>query len=151
MPTILIIVLAGLMATAAMSIVMNIITRAGMANADMIRAIGSIVTRQLEGAYFVGVVLHFFVGAVISIFYVGFISLIDPTSLIGSMGAGAMIGLFHGIAFGFILVAAVAEHHPIEQFREAGLEVALAHLAGHVIYGLVIGIVAFEFGIRVFF
>jgi hypothetical protein len=61
-----------------------------------------------------------------------------------------MIGLFHGVAFAFVLVISVAEHHPLEQFRDAGFEVAIAHLAGHIIYGLIVGTMVGILGIRLF-
>jgi hypothetical protein len=41
----------------------------------------------------------------------------------------------------FILVIAVAEHHPLPEFREAGFTVAVAHVVGHVVYGALVGLV----------
>jgi len=82
--------------------------------------------------------------------YVILISLFAPTSLAAAIGAGAMIGVFHGVAFGFLLVVTVAEHHPLEQFRSAGFEVAIAHFVGHVIYGLLVGLVVGLTGARIF-
>jgi hypothetical protein len=35
----------------------------------------------------------------------------------------------------------VAEHHPLPEFREVGVAVAAAHLVGHIIYGLVVGMI----------
>jgi hypothetical protein len=35
----------------------------------------------------------------------------------------------------------VAEHHPLERFRDAGAEVAIAHMVGHIVYGLIVGFV----------
>ena len=61
-----------------------------------------------------------------------------------------MIGVFHGVAFGFLLVVTVAEHHPLEQYRNAGFEVAIAHFAGHVIYGILVGLVVGLTGARIF-
>jgi hypothetical protein len=39
-----------------------------------------------------------------------------------------------------LLVIVVAEHHPLERFREAGFRVGVTHVAAHVVYGLVLGI-----------
>jgi hypothetical protein len=36
----------------------------------------------------------------------------------------------------------VAETHPVERFRTAGVEVAAAHVAGHLAYGMGVGLVA---------
>jgi len=42
----------------------------------------------------------------------------------------------------FALVVLVAEHHPLERFQKAGMGVAVAHLLGHLVYGLIIGLLA---------
>lgn len=144
------IIICGVLGTSAMSFVMWFITKEGIANADMIRAIGSIVTDE-SSSFSTGLTIHYIVGIVIAFVYLVLISLFQPQSLWAYTGTGAMIGLFHGVAFAFILVVVVAEHHPKENFRQAGLEVALAHLGGHIVYGLVVGIVAGIFAIRIIF
>ncbi len=141
--------LSGLVGTAGMTIVMWLITRSGLAHADMIRAIGSIFTRSYEDSVIPGIIVHFGVGMIIAFFYVLIISILDPVSTIKIVGAGAMIGIFHGVTFSFLLVVAVAEHHPIEQFKTAGSEVAVAHLAGHIVYGLLVGAVVAATGVKI--
>ena len=143
-------VLAGLVGTAGMSFALWGITHTGIANAGMIRAIGSMFTKSYEDSFGPGLIVHFIAGVIIAFIYVALISLLAPESLAGTIAYGAMIGLAHGVAFGFLLVIAVAEHHPLEQFRSAGLEVAIAHLAGHVIYGILVGAVVGLTGIRFF-
>jgi hypothetical protein len=138
-------VLAGIIGTAGMSIVLWGVSQTGIANAAMIRAIGSMFTRSYEGSFGPGLVVHFVAGVIIAFIYVALISL-----LAGTIAYGGMIGLAHGIAFGFLLVVAVAEHHPLERFRRAGLEVAIAHLIGHVIYGVLVGTIVGLTGIRFF-
>ncbi|MEQ9619176.1 MAG: hypothetical protein RIG61_08390 [Deltaproteobacteria bacterium] len=142
--------LAGIIATAGMSILLWAITRTGIADAAMIRAIGSIFTKSYAESFGPGLTVHFIVGIIIAFFYVALISLFEPTSLAGAIALGGMVGVFHGVAFGFILVIAVAEHHPLEQFREAGFEVAIAHFLGHVVYGILIGLVVGLSGVRLF-
>ena len=143
-------ILAGVAGTAGMSIVLWGISHTGIANAAMIRAIGSLFTRSYEDSFGLGLTVHFIVGIIIAFVYVALISLFAPTSLAGAIALGGMIGFAHGVAFGFTLVVAVAEHHPLEQFRSAGLEVAVAHLFGHVIYGVLVGLVVGLTGIRFF-
>jgi len=143
-------IIAGLIGTGGMTLAMWLINKSGMANADMVRAIGSIFTRNLDESLTPGLIIHFIVGSLIAFIYVILISLFAPTSVAATIGTGAMIGLFHGVAFSFLLVVAVAEHHPLEDFRNAGLEVALAHLAGHIIYGLLVGTVIGIAGVRFF-
>jgi uncharacterized membrane protein YagU involved in acid resistance len=132
-------IFAGILGTGGMSFVMWLITRSGVANADMIRAIGSIFTRSYENSFKPGLIIHLVTGTVIAFIYILLINLLSPTSIAYFILTGAMIGLFHGVAFSFLLVVSVAEHHPLERFREAGSEVAVAHLAGHIIYGLIVG------------
>ncbi len=148
MNVIVISIISGLLGAAGMSIVMSFIHSPKFANADMIRAIGSIYTRSLDNSFTPGLVIHFIIGALISFVYVGLITIMSPTSPIITTGIGGMIGLFHGVAVGFILVVAVAEYHPLKQFQEAGVEVAIAHLVGHVIYGVIVGAVIGYTGIR---
>jgi hypothetical protein len=44
-------------------------------------------------------------------------------------------------------VALASERHPVAQYREAGMEVAVAHVAGHVIYGMGVAAVVQVLGI----
>jgi len=52
------------------------------------------------------------------------------------------LGTWNWLIFGFILMALVAETHPVERFRTAGVDVGAAHIAGHVAYGIGVGLVA---------
>ena len=148
MKSILVIILSGILGTSGMSLVMWLITRSGLANADMIRAIGSIYTRSYGNAFIPGIVIHFTAGIVIAFFYAAFLSLFSLSSVGSYIGIGAMVGVFHGLVVSFLLVVLVAEHHPLEQFRKGGSEVAVAHLVGHIIYGLIVGAVIGIGGIR---
>ena len=60
-----------------------------------------------------------------------------PTSLMLGLGCGVI----HGLLVSLMLVWVVADHHPLEEFKEADLLVGLTHLAGHVAYGAVVGLV----------
>ena len=131
-----------------MSLVMWLITRSGLANADMIRAIGSIYTRSYSNALLPGFIMHFTAGIIFAFLYLVFLSLFSLGSVGAYIGMGAMTGVFHGLVVSFLLVVSVAEHHPLEQFQEAGSEVAVAHLFGHIIYGLIVGAVLGIAGIR---
>lgn len=143
-------VVAGIAGTAGMSLAMWIITKSGIANAAMIRAIGSMFTNSYDDSFGPGLVVHFISGIFFAFLYVILISILAPTSVAATIATGAMIGVFHGVAFGFLLVITVAEHHPLEQFRSAGFEVAIAHFVGHVIYGLIVGLVVGLTGARIY-
>mgnify|MGYP000388472499 CR=1 FL=1 len=148
MKSILVIILSGILGTSGMSLVMWLITRSGLANADMIGAVGSIYTRSSENALLPGIIMHFTAGIIFAFLYVVFLSLFSLGSVGAYIGMGAMTGVFHGLVVSFLIVVLVAEHHPIEQFQKAGAEVAVAHLFGHIIYGLIVGAVIGIAGIR---
>jgi hypothetical protein len=144
--------LAGIVGTALMSVVLTIIHRAEWANADMIRAVGSLVTRRYENSLKPGLLLHFSAGAFFAFPYV---ILMRGTGIepIGAMvGLGFLLGLFHGVVMSYAMLALVAENHPIERFRDPGFEVAAAHVVGHLVYGIGVGAVValldVDFGIR---
>ncbi|MEM7008153.1 MAG: hypothetical protein AAF462_03380 [Thermodesulfobacteriota bacterium] len=137
----LIILATGLIATGLMSLLLTFITRSKFANADMVRAIGSLYTGSYENALVPGLVIQFSSGIIFAFLYFMVMNFFfTPTLLSGILG-GLIIGLAHGIIVAFALVITVAEHHPVEKFRQAGLTVASSHIAGHVIFGLTVGVI----------
>lgn len=138
----LIVVAAGIVGTAFMTAVMWFIHRAGWANADMIRALGSLITRHYEKSLAPGLALHFTAGCVFAIPYLLIVRSVGTHSFLEIVAVCVAIGVFHGAAMSFVLMALVAENHPVEKFQTAGVEVAAAHVAGHVAYGIGVGIVA---------
>lgn len=138
----LIVIAAGFVGTAMMTGVMWFIHRSGWANADMTRALGSLVTRRYENSLLPGIALHFTVGCIFAIGYLLIFRSLDLNSIRASIAVGTALGTFHGAAMSFILMALVAETHPVERFRQAGIEVAAAHVVGHLAYGMGVGLVA---------
>ncbi len=135
-----IIMVSGLIATLAMTLFMGLIHGLGLANADMVRAIGSLYTRSYENSFWPGVFIKFTGGAIFSIFYAilaGIAPIQTPAAIILMM---TVFGLFHGLAVSIMMVVSVAEYHPLEQFRKAGLSVMVSHLAGHIVYGFFLGL-----------
>lgn len=93
-------IVVGIVGTSGMSLAMWIITKSGIANASMIRAIGSLFTNSYDNSFEPGLIIHFISGILFAFLYVILISLFAPTSLVAAIGAGAMIGVSHGVAFG---------------------------------------------------
>lgn len=142
-------ILAGLVATAAMTSSMHLLTFFRFTNADMVRAIGSIFTRSMESALLVGGILHTIAGIGFAMIYIIVMNLFPPLGFLWTIGLGALLGLAHGFAMSFILVATVAEHHPIATYRQAGMGVAVAHIMGHVVFGIVVGTIVALLGFRI--
>lgn len=148
--SVLVILLAGIVSTFVMIIFLELVTRTKLANADMVRAVGSIITRNYDDALVPGLVIQFGFGIVFGFIYFGILSYFTSSAGLNGVFLGGVMGLFHGVVVGFVGVITVAEHHPIEKFKKAGFTVAVAHLFGHVIYGICIGIFFSETGVRIF-
>lgn len=132
---------SGIIGTAGMEILLQSITKSGMANADMARAVGSLFSKKLENSYRIGIMIQTISGIIFAFFYAVIIVYFNVHGFLSSAGAGTLIGFIHGAVVGFVLVAAVAENHPLPEFREAGFSVAVAHWIGHLMYGLLVGAV----------
>lgn len=132
---------AGLFGAACMAGLMKLLSRKGLVNTDMIVAVGSIFTKSLDSAGLVGGLLHAISGVIFAMVYALVMSLFGVHGLLTTIAVSGGMGAVHGFIMCFIMVASVAEHHPIPQFREAGMGVAVAHLLGHVMYGLGVGLI----------
>jgi hypothetical protein len=136
----ILIAVAGIAATTAMVLVMYAIHAMKWANADMVRAIGSIYTRSYEMSLLPGLVSHYAIGIAFSFLYAMLIG-VAPVSTGGGIVIIALLtGLVHGIVMSLFLAVMVAEHHPLPEFRSADVGVIGAHVAGHVVYGATLGI-----------
>jgi Family of unknown function (DUF6789) len=135
-------ILAGVIATAVMSAALYAIHWKGFAEADMIRALGSILTRNEANAVPLGIAIHLVSGILFAFLYVIVWSTLPVAEFRHYLLLGLVTGFAHGLVVSFALVVLVAEHHPMERFRQAGIGVAVAHLVAHVVYGLLVGIVA---------
>ena len=130
---------AGLVGATSMSLVMGAIHASGYANADMIRALGSLVTRRSEGSFPMGLGIHLVSGMLFAIPYTAVLGGFPAMSLLMSSALGGVMGLVHGLVMSLALLSVVARRHPMERFREAGFEVAIAHVVGHAAYGVAVG------------
>lgn len=134
-------VVAGLLGGFAMVGVMRLIAQAEWARYDMIVALGSLATRTRENAFRVGVIIHGISAVGFALLYSAVMWRYGLNHLPMSLFAGTAFGIVHGMIVSILLVWLVAERHPLEEFREAGLAVGLVHFAGHVAYGAVVGLV----------
>ncbi len=140
MKYILLPIVGGFIATLGITLVLWIIDKTGWTKADMVRAVGCLFTKSLENALKIGLVIHFTAGIIISGIYLHVLSLLNLPNFFSIVIVGALIGFIHGFVVGFGIVI-FAEHHPVEQFQEADFQVAVAHVLGHIVYGLLIGVI----------
>ena len=133
--TILQTVLAGAFGTVFMSLIMTLVHRAGWSNGDMVRAVGSLATRSLEGSVRAGLLIHLISGVLFAIPYTILLGLFAPDFGGSAVLIGCVLGLLHGIIVSLLIIAVFSDRHPVAQFRGAGVEIAAAHIFGHVGYG----------------
>jgi|SRR5688572_2869071 len=143
----LLVIIAGVTGTIFMSVVMYFIHQQGWANADMIRAIGSLATRRYENSVVPGLLLHLAAGCFFAIPYILVMRSAGVNQPLHIISVGLALGTFHGAAMIFILMA-LAEKHPVAQFRKANVNVAWAHVVGHMAYGAGVGLVVGLLGER---
>lgn len=134
-------VIAGLLGAAAMDGIMHLITRSGFTEARMVTALGSLFTKSLGTARVVGWFIHGVSGVLFAMIYTLLFMAFGLELALACLAAGLGVGFLHGIVVSIMLVMVVSEHHPIEEFRNAGIQVGVAHLAGHLAYGAVVGLV----------
>ena len=138
-------VVAGLAGAVAMTGIMMLIDRSAVPGRNMVMAVGSLLTRSRENAKLVGLLLHGMAAAAYGLIYTVLLMALNlaswPAGLLGGLG----LGTFHGMVVALALVWVIAEQHPLEEYRDAGPAVFLEHLAGHMVYGAVVGtIIAFS-------
>ena len=133
---------AGVLGAAAMVATMALISRFGWARGSMIVALGGLVTKERFGAARVGAVVHTISALVFSAIYVGLMLRVGASGLVATLMLGIGIGFLHGMVVSLLLVWIIAEHHPLAEFQDADLAIGLSHLAGHVAFGAMVGIVA---------
>jgi len=134
--------LVGVAATSLMTFTLYFFHWQGFANGDMVRALGSLITKKYENSVGPGLIIHFLGGIFFALLYVSVWKMF-PELADGGVARYIQLGAFCGFAQGLItsmsLVVFVAEYHPLQQFRVAGVKVALVHLLGHVVFGGAVG------------
>ena len=132
---------AGIAGGLAMEAVMWLIGRGGRIKGDMILALGSLITKSRDNAYRVGVIVHATAAFGFALVYTLLMVTLGYTEMPNSLMIGLGVGTLHGILVSLMLVWVVSDQHPLEEFKEADLMVGLSHMAGHVAYGGVIGLI----------
>lgn len=132
---------AGVAGGLAMQIAMRLIGRGNELKGDMILALGSLITKSRDNAYRVGLIVHVTAAVGFGLVYTLLMVTLGYTGMPMSLMLGLGVGTLHGLIVSLMLVWVVADQHPLEEFKEADLLVGLSHMAGHVVYGGVIGLV----------
>lgn len=129
---------AGIVATTGMTAFLSAVNRSGWTNADMVRAVGGLFTKSYHDAFGVGMAVHFINGIIIALIYLLILDTFDPTFAVWQIFLGGIMGFAQGFVVGWAIIR-FAYRHPVEEFQKADYQVAIAHIAAHVVYGLLIG------------
>jgi hypothetical protein len=132
---------AGALGGLAMEGAMWAIGKGGWAKADMIVALGSLLTKSRENARRVGLTIHAMSSVGFAVVYTTLMLVLGMTGMPVAMMLGLGVGFGHGLVVSLMLVWVIAGQHPLEEFKEADLAIGLSHLAGHVAFGGVVGLV----------
>jgi len=132
---------AGILGTAVMEFVMWLTSRTGPARGSMIVALGSLITGSRARAFQVGALVHFLAGVGFAVLYVWGMHACGFIHFPATLAIGVGFGIVHGMMVSLLLVWVVADHHPLEEFKEADLAIGLNHFVGHIAYGATVGLV----------
>jgi len=134
------IIVSGVIATGVMSLFLTFLHRAKVANTDMVRCVGSLVTRSENYAFQTGTVLHVIFGVGFALLYALVVTFAPVSNEIGLIMVCMALGFFHGLFMALFFTIVVKEHHPLPHFRRAGFDVIIGYLLAHLIYGLSLGV-----------
>ncbi|MBI2601468.1 MAG: hypothetical protein HYW48_00280 [Deltaproteobacteria bacterium] len=129
----------GLVATSAMNTFMWILSGLTHARVDMVNAVGSLYTHSIENSFWPGLIMQFSAGVIMTYVYGIFLGLGNFDATYTYAFLGLFMGLIHGTAVAVIMAKLLGEHHPVASFQKVTGKIALAHVVGHLIFGLVIG------------
>ncbi len=108
----------------------------------MVLAIGSFFTRKKEGGTRAGIRIHLGSGVFFGAIYGLIFSLTGIVELPQVFLIGLGAGFIHGIGMAYVLMIFMAEKHPLPEFRSVSLVIGAVHLAGHVVFGGCLGLLA---------
>jgi hypothetical protein len=143
----------GFVATVALTAVMVGAQMAGLTRMDLPFLLGSAWVRDQDRARLVGLFLHLGIGQFFALFYASAFHLMH----LSAWWLGGLFGAFHGVAALTVLVPFLPGIHPwmasdrsgpeLPVLEPPGLfclnygrETAVATLAGHVMYGVILGL-----------
>lgn len=130
---------AGLVGAGVMVAVLSAINRSGLTKVRLVISVGSLFTRSYERAEAVGWFVHAALGIFFGQIYALVLVAIGAQGVGVNLAWGAGLGLFHGLMMGLVLIGAVSDAHPLEEFQQRSFPIALSYCVAHFFYGLAVG------------
>lgn len=136
-------IFSGTLGALSMSAAMRGLSRLGGGDeVDMVQALGSFFTGKKESATRNGILIHLWSGTAFGLIYGLLFASIGMTGLPQTLLLGLGFGFLHGLGMAYVLMIYMAEKHPLREYREVSLIIGAIHLAGHVVFGGVVGLFA---------
>ena len=133
--------ISGLVGALVMTLFLRRARYLGLPETQMIRAIGSFITKDIETALWPGFFAHLGAGIFWAYIYAFMLSY-APTEE-GHVATVAVVcalmGLVQGLMVNLFLEIAVAQYHPVEEFRKIEPRDMAAHVVSHITYGATVG------------
>lgn len=129
---------AGLLGTAVMTVFLLLPRWMNMAHVDVVRAVGSLITGRIEGAYMPGLAVH--AGSGILFAYV-YQAVLHFSNVPFTFMSGLFLGGVHGAIVMLLVCITVMEHHPMAKYHRRGPMTAVMQLVAHLVYGGTVGLV----------
>jgi len=130
------VIVAGLIGTAAMTILMMLAPIMGLPKMDIVGMLGSMFTTQPGPAKLIGLIIHFMMGVIFAFIY----------ALLWQNGLGSPSWVW-GLIFGFVhgIVAVVTmpmmmKTHPRPPAMQPGPKLMMGQIMGHLLFGLVVAL-----------
>ena len=130
----------GLVGSSLMFALMWVITNSGLANCNMVAAIGSMLTSDRNREGLLGFSIYILGGLLFAAVYNVLLTMINIQSATLMIGASIFIGFAHGLVVSFAIIAIFSERHLDTRFQNASIGIGIAHLIAHMLYGLSIGV-----------
>jgi uncharacterized membrane protein YagU involved in acid resistance len=133
--------LGGIIATTAMLAVLGLIGKTQWPSVNLIKTMGSLVTQSQDRHTGVGIVIVYSFGVVLALGFALLLGLSHIRFLSEALILSGFAGCVSGVVAGMILVGFIGSRHPIKQFKMGGMGQFASVVAGHIVYGLSIGLV----------
>ena len=133
--------IAGLIGVAVMTFFLRRARFLHLPETQMIRAIGSMITKDPKKALLPGTIIHTLGGVLFAYGYFLFLKTAPDAggSIFIIVVVCTMMGFVHGLMVTLFLVISVAQYHPNERFRKLDPGDMAAHVIAHIAYGATIG------------
>lgn len=137
------VLLAGFVGTTALIAALYAIQWPQIKQGDMVRAVGSMLTRSKKKSLPVGLAVIYFGGFLFAFGYAALVGILPVAGVASTFLLGAGLGTAHGVVIGLLLVAAFETEHPLIRFMPggAGITMVMSYTAIHAVYGAIVGAV----------